>query len=73
MPVSGAEALRYFQESGYELVDISAVVAAATGTLPMLHADPFGRLLLAQAQTIPLRLMTHDARVARYNPSIIEV
>jgi PIN domain nuclease of toxin-antitoxin system len=73
MPVSGAEALRYFQESGYELVDVSAADAAAVETLPLLHADPFDRLLLVQAQTRPLRLMTHDARVAGYNPSIIQV
>ena len=73
MPLSGADALRYFHGSGYELVDISADDAAAVETLPLLHADPFDRLLLAQAQTRPFRLMTHDARLARYNPSIIAV
>jgi PIN domain nuclease of toxin-antitoxin system len=73
MPVSGAEALQYFRESGHELVDISAADAAAVETLPLLHADPFDRLLLAQAPTKPLRLVTHDARVARHNPSTIEV
>lgn len=40
MPVSGAEALGYFQ---------------------------------AQAQTEPLRLMTHDATVARYGTAIMLV
>jgi PIN domain nuclease of toxin-antitoxin system len=73
MPVSGADALRYFQDAGYELVDISPTDAAAVETLPMLHADPFDRLLIAQAVTVPFRLLTHDARVARYSPSIILV
>jgi len=73
MPVSGAEALGYFQDAGYELVAISAADAAAVETLPRLHADPFDRLLIAQAVTVPFRLLTHDARVARYNPSIILV
>jgi PIN domain nuclease of toxin-antitoxin system len=73
MPVSGADALRYFQDAGYELVDISPTDAAAVETLPMLHADPFDRLLIAQAVTVPFRLLTHDARVAMYSPSIILV
>jgi PIN domain nuclease of toxin-antitoxin system len=73
MPVSGAEALQYFQESGYELVDISAADAAAVETLPLPHADPFDRLLLAQVPTKSLRLVTHDARVMRHNASTIEV
>ena len=73
MPVSGADARRYFQDAGYELVDISPTDAAAVETLPMLHADPFDRLLIAQAVTVPFRLLTHDARVAMYSPSIILV
>jgi PIN domain nuclease of toxin-antitoxin system len=30
------------------------------------HKDPFDRLLVAQAQTEPLILLTADARLARY-------
>lgn len=73
MPVSGADALRYFQDAGYEMVGISPADAAAVETLQMLHADPFDRLLIAQAVTVPFRLLTHDARVARYSPTIILV
>ena len=73
MPLSGAEALRYFRESGYEMTGITASDAAAVETLPMLHVDPFDRLLVAQALTVPFRLLTHDSRVAGYSPSIILV
>jgi PIN domain nuclease of toxin-antitoxin system len=73
MPISGAEALRYFLAAGYALVEIFPADAAAVETLPTLLADPFDRLLIAQALTVPFRLMTHDARVAGYSPSIIEV
>ena len=73
MPVSGAEAMQYFQESGFRMVSITPADAAAVETLPTLHADPFDRLLIAQALTAPFRLLTHDARVARYNASIIQV
>jgi PIN domain nuclease of toxin-antitoxin system len=73
MPISGARALQHFRNSGYQMVDVSPADAAAVETLPALHADPFDRLLIAQALTAPFRLMTHDARVARYNASIIAV
>jgi PIN domain nuclease of toxin-antitoxin system len=36
-----------------------------------LHADPFDRLLIAQALTEPLRLVTHDPVVAEYGGGII--
>jgi PIN domain nuclease of toxin-antitoxin system len=37
------------------------------------HADPFDRILVAQALTEPLRLIAHDAMVARYSDTIIAV
>jgi PIN domain nuclease of toxin-antitoxin system len=73
MPISGAEAIQYFLEAGYTLVEIFPADAAAVETLPTLHADPFDRLLIAQALTVPFRLLTHDPRVAAYGPSIIQV
>ena len=73
MPVSGADALGYFLDAGYETIGTSPADAAAVETLPMLYADPFDRLLIAQAVTVPFCLLTHDARIARYSPSIILV
>ena len=73
MPVSGQDALRYFRESGYRLLAIEAEHAAAIADLPPHHHDPFDRLLVAQALTEPMRLLTHDPIVARYSDSIIEV
>lgn len=35
-------------------------------TLPPLHKDPFDRLLLAQALTEGITLLTGDARLARH-------
>jgi len=71
MPVSGTEALGYFEAAGYLLVGVSAQHAAAVESLPALHADPFDRLLVAQSLAEPLRLLTHDRIVARYSDAII--
>ena len=70
MPVSGAQALLWFRQAGFTLLPITAEHAAAVEQLPRLHADPFDRLLVAQALTEPLHLLTHDANVARYSDSI---
>jgi len=73
MPISGLEALGCFREAGYGLLDISPAHVVALETLPPLHADPFDRILVAQALATPLRLLTHDPTVARYSDSIIRV
>jgi PIN domain nuclease of toxin-antitoxin system len=41
------------------------------GALLPHHQDPFDRLLVAQARAEPLRLVTHDAAVARYGAEIL--
>lgn len=73
MPVSSQDALRYFRESGYGVLPIEPEHAVAVEDLPEYHADPFDRILVAQALTEPMRLMTHDAILARYSSTIIEI
>jgi len=71
MPISGSEALEYFRQSGYRMLPVSPEHAAAVEVLPAHHQDPFDRLLVAQSLTEPLRLLTHDATVARYSDTVI--
>lgn len=71
MPVSGSEALRYFNASGFRMLPVEAEHAVAVETLAAHHQDPFDRILVAQALTEPMRLITHDATVARYSDTII--
>lgn len=71
MPVTGAQAKSYFEQSGYRLLNIEAPHVLAVADLPAHHADPFDRLLVAQALAEPLRLITHDPQVARYSDTVI--
>ncbi len=73
MPVSSSDALGYFEESGATILSITAQHAAAVAALPMLHADPFDRMLAAQALSEPLRLVAHDRQLAAYSSSAILV
>lgn len=73
MPVSAREALDYFQRAGYRILPIEPEHALAVESLAPHHQDPFDRLLVAQALTEPMRLLTHDANVARYSDTIVLV
>ena len=70
-PFSARQALRHFAEAGFEMLDITPAHAAAVEDLPPIHADPFDRLLVAQALTEPMRLVTADKTVARYSDIVI--
>ena len=73
MPVSSQEALRYFRDSGYRFLSVEPEHAAAVEDLAAHHADPFDRILVAQALVEPMRLMTHDQMVALYGDTIIKI
>jgi PIN domain nuclease of toxin-antitoxin system len=73
MPLSAAEALGYFREAGYTLLPITPEHARAVEDLPERHGDPFDRMLVAQAITEPLRLVTQDPMVAGYGDVVIAV
>ena len=73
MPISAGKALEHFRASGIRILTVQAEHALAVESLPPIHADPFDRLLVAQALTEPMRLMTHDTTVARYSDTVIRV
>ena len=58
------------EDSGLIELPVSAEHAAAVARLPLHHADPFDRLLLAQALTVPLRFFTADRALASYGPGV---
>jgi PIN domain nuclease of toxin-antitoxin system len=73
IPISGTRALKYFRDAGYDLLPVTAVHAAAIERLKPRHADPFDRILVAQALSEPLTLLTHDKQVAKYDKAIVLV
>ncbi|MFM8331295.1 MAG: type II toxin-antitoxin system VapC family toxin [Candidatus Methylumidiphilus sp.] len=73
MPCSGYEARRFFMQAGYKLLAITDAHVVAVETLPPIHADPFDRILIAQAMTEHLHLITHDEAVVRYDGNIVRV
>ncbi len=55
------------EAQGFLELPITARHAAFISTLVDHHRDPFDRMLIAQAMTEPLRLLTADQQLARYS------
>lgn len=57
--------------SGFQKLPIGFAHAEAAAALPPHHADPFDRMLVAQARMETLTLVTHDRRLAPYGIDIV--
>jgi PIN domain nuclease of toxin-antitoxin system len=53
-------------DNGYTELPVTSQHAVNIDGLPALHKDPFDRLLLAQALSEGITLLTGDAQLARY-------
>ena len=54
----------------FNALAITVPHAQNAGRLPPHHADPFDRMLVAQAQAERMRLLTHDRRLTLYGDFI---
>jgi PIN domain nuclease of toxin-antitoxin system len=59
--------------AGFEPLPITFAHAREAGRLPAHHADPFDRMLVAQARVERLTLVTHDDRIAKYDVATLLV
>jgi PIN domain nuclease of toxin-antitoxin system len=53
--------------NGFIELPVSSKHAVQIAQLPNHHRDPFDRMLVAQAMTEPLRLLSADTQVAQYS------
>lgn len=60
-------------ERGFDPLDISFEHAVVAGSLPPHHADPFDRMLIAQAMVQRATVVTADAAFARYEVDVLKV
>ena len=59
------------EQSRFQKLLVTFRHAAAVADLPLHHADPFDRMLIAQAQTEELTLVTHDRKLEPYRVPIL--
>jgi len=54
-------------QSGFLELPVLGIHAETLAKLPMLHKDPFDRLIVSQAITEPMRLLTSDSELEAYS------
>ncbi len=58
-------------EIGLEILNFSGVDAMILGDLSLHHKDPFDRMIIAQAITNKLTLMSDDSKFSKYDCKVI--
>jgi PIN domain nuclease of toxin-antitoxin system len=66
LKADAAEILAAIQPAGLSLLAITGDHAARVARLPAHHKDPFDRILVAQALTEPMILLTNDKGLEPY-------
>ncbi|RPK85411.1 MULTISPECIES: type II toxin-antitoxin system VapC family toxin [Streptomyces] len=61
------------RDLAFPSLPVTAAHGVRAGRLPMVHQDPFGRLLVAQAQAHRLVLVTRNAWIPQYDVPVMRV
>jgi PIN domain nuclease of toxin-antitoxin system len=61
------------RDSGFRELPIDFAHAIAAERLPLIHRDPFDRMLVAQARCEDLTLVTRDSYCQQYDVAILRV
>lgn len=66
-----ADLPQQLERHSFDLLPITLSDASTVALLPWLHRDPFDRMLVVQAMTNGLTIVTRDRNIARYNVPIL--
>jgi PIN domain nuclease of toxin-antitoxin system len=71
--VEPADLPERIRRSGFRELSINFEHAMVAGRLPLIHRDPFDRMLVAQAQCEDLTLVTRDEHCQKYDVAVLAV
>lgn len=71
IPYPVTRVLAYFLEAKFQILSMRPEHSIVFEQVPVLHSDPFDRMLVAQAQHEGLKLLTRDAKLAQYGDAIL--
>ncbi|HEX6441685.1 MAG TPA: type II toxin-antitoxin system VapC family toxin [Stellaceae bacterium] len=72
-PIDAALFRRNLLNNNYQELPVTGEHAVAVAGLPLLHRDPFDRLLVAQSIVEGITLLTSDPRLAQYSAPVRRV
>jgi len=59
--------VEFVKDAGFQIISISIEQIEIVKDLPLLHRDPFDRILIAQAENRNLTIVTVDKNIKLYN------
>src|SRR5690554_4396945 len=68
---SEAQFQEQLRRTNVRLVEIEFAHTVAAGALPREHGDPFDRMIVAQARSLSIPIITVDAKLAAYDVEVI--
>jgi PIN domain nuclease of toxin-antitoxin system len=73
MKADPQELFEQIEANGFHELPVWSKHSLLVASLPMHHADPFDRLLIAQAMSEPMHLLTGDPQFKPYSELVIQV
>ena len=73
VPLSGTDFLQELGAVGLTPLPVAAEHVIVLDQMPLHHRDPFDRLLVAQAQSESMHLLTRDDKLAAYGDFVLVV
>jgi PIN domain nuclease of toxin-antitoxin system len=67
------ELFEQIEANGFQELPVLSKHAIVVAKLPLHHSDPFDRMLIAQAMSEPLHLVTTDAKLKPYSELVVVV
>lgn len=61
------------EQAGFTTCDLKSSHLLYSATLPMHHRDPFDRMLIGQAKTEGMQLLTADPHFSLYDVQLVRV
>ena len=72
VPFDGTEARSVFIRDGLLELSLTSRHAAEADSLELYHSDPFDRMLLAQAKSEGIKIVSHDRQFPQYGDFVIK-
>ena len=73
IPVTAEQMVRFCRNSGIVELPFGFAHSQAVSQLPPHHNDPFDRVLVAQASSEKMLLLTHDGKLPPYGDFVVSV
>lgn len=72
MKYTSTEMALLCEELHFKIIPISPMHIDRILEMPLIHKDPFDRMIIAQAQTENLIIITHDSMIPLYDVNILQ-